>query len=165
MYQMQYWAEIQKLKAHAYYLEFYQMRCERIELLISIILAITSSASIGAWAIWKEAAMFWAGMIALSQVLSVIYKFLPFKARIKPLAVASVELSVLADDAESDWYEVSEGLLTEKEINDKRFKLRKTKSAIMKSAFTGVSLPENSKLLAKAGLKMEAYFDSHYPRG
>ena len=165
MYQNQYWVELQNLKTHAYYLEFYQLRCERIELFISIILAITSSASIGAWAIWKEAAIVWGAVIALSQVLSVVYRYLPFKSRIKPLGIACVELSILADDAESGWYAVSEGLLSEEEINERRFKIRKAKSAVMKSAFIGISLPENKKLLDMAGKKMEIYFNNHYPRG
>ena len=53
MLQSQYWTELLELRTHAYYLELYQIKCERIELFISIILAVTSSASIGAWAIWK----------------------------------------------------------------------------------------------------------------
>ena len=154
---------MQNLKAHVYYLELYQLGSESIERWIGIFLAITSSASIGGWVIWKEYAFVWALLIMISQVISVVYKFLPFKARIKPLSAAGIELSVLADDAEKGWFDVSEGNLTEKEINEKKFAIRKKKSAVMKSAFSGMVLPENEKLMSKAVEQMHKYFKSHYP--
>jgi hypothetical protein len=162
MYQSQYWTEMQELRTHAYYLELYQIRSERIELGISIFLAVTSSASIGAWTIWKDAAMVWGGIIASSQVLSVVYKFLPFKARIKPLGVAGIELFSLADKAEEGWYDVSQSGLTGKEVHGKRIEIRRKKSAIMKSAFPGGTIPVNEKLMAKAEAKMVSYFNNYY---
>ncbi|WLH88604.1 hypothetical protein PSH87_18405 [Pseudomonas sp. FP453] len=163
MYQFQYWKEMQELKVHAYYLEFYQIECENSERLISVFLAITSSASIGAWAIWKNAAMLWGGVIAASQVLSVVHQFLPFRARIKPLGVAAIELFLLSEEAEQGWYEVSEGLLKGKEVHDKRMELRRKKSAIMKAAFPGGTIPVKSKLLDKAEEKSASYFNNYYP--
>ena len=162
MYQSQYWKELQELRVHAYYLELYQIECEQIERYISIFLAIASSASIGAWAIWKNAAMVWGGIIATSQVLSVVYQFLPFKSRIKPLGVAAIELFMLADDAEHDWFAVSEGELTEREIHEKRMELRRKKSSIMKAAFPGGTLPASTKLLSKAEEKSASYFNNYY---
>lgn len=160
--QSQYWVELQELRAHAYYLEFYQLRSEGLERAIGITLAVLSSSSIGAWAIWKEYAFVWGVLIMISQVVSAVYRFLPFKARIKPLSIAGMELSVLADDAEKLWFEVASGDLTEREINDKRFAMRKKKSTIMKSAFSGMVMPENPKLMEKAEEQMRKHFRSHY---
>ena len=162
MYQSQYWKEMQELRAHAYYLELYQIRCERIERGISILLAVASSASIGAWAILKSVAMVWGGIIATSQVLSVAYQFLPFKARIKPLGVAAIELFMLADDAEHGWYEVSQGELTEKEVHGKRMELRRKKTSIMKAAFPGGTIPVDDELLSNAEEKNACYFKNYY---
>jgi hypothetical protein len=161
--QSQYWVELQALKAHVYYLELYQLESEGIERGIGITLAILSSGSIGGWAIWKEYAFLWGLLIMVSQVISVIYKFLPFKARLKPLSAAGIELSVLADEAEKGWFDVACGDLTEREINEKRFGIRKKKSAIMKSAFASMVLPEKPKLMRKAEEQMQKYFISHYP--
>ncbi|MCU7645610.1 hypothetical protein [Pseudomonas piscis] len=161
--QSQYWVELQALKAHVYYLELYQLKSEGTERWISIVLAVTSAASIGGWAIWKEYAFIWGVVIMISQVISVVYKFLPFKSRIKPLSTAGVELSVLADEAERGWFDVARGELTEREINEKRFAIRKKKSAVMKSAFSGMVIPENERLMAKAEEQMRKYFKSHYP--
>ena len=161
--QSQYWVELQALKAHVYYLELYQLKSEGAERGINIILAILSSGSIGGWAIWKEYAFVWGLLIMFSQVVSVVYKFLPFKSRIKPLSAAGVELSILADEAERGWFDVASGELTEREINDRRFAIRKKKSAVMKSAFAGMVLPDCPKLMRKAEDQMCKYFKSHYP--
>lgn len=162
MYQSQYWTELQDLRAHAYYLELYQQRSERIETGIGIFLAVASSASIGAWTIWTKASMVWGGIIAASQVVGVVYKFLPFKARIKPLNSASIELFSLADEAEKGWHDVAEGELTGSKVNEMRFKIRSKKSAIMKASFTGISLPEDKELMREAEAKMRAYFSNFY---
>jgi hypothetical protein len=163
MYQLQYWVELQALRTYAYYLELYQLRSETIERSLSIFLAVTSSASVGGWAIWGQYAFVWGLIIMISQVVSVVYKFLPFKARIKPLSGAGVELAALADEAERAWFDVSQGELTEREIHEKRCDLRNKKTAIMSSAFSGISLPESKDLLRKAAGKTAQYFNSHYP--
>jgi len=122
--QYRYWVELQTLKAHAFYLELYQLHCENIERWISGILALASSSSIAGWVIWKEYAFAWACFIMASQVISTLYRYLPFKARIKPLGAAGVELAVLANAAEKGWYEISTGNVPEEEINKKMFALR-----------------------------------------
>jgi len=161
--QSQYWVELQSMKAHVYYIELYQLRSESIERSINIILAIASSSSIAGWVIWQQYAFAWACFIMLSQVVSAVYRYLPFKARIKPLSTAGIELSVITNEAERDWYEVSAGKLTESEINEKRFNFRKKSSAVMKSAFGGMVIPEDKKLMRCAEEKMFTYFKSHYP--
>lgn len=161
--QARYWSELQNLKAHVCYLELYQLRSESIERGINIVLAVASAGSIGAWVIWETYAFVWGAFIAASQVISTVYKFLPFKSRIKPLSKAGVELSVLADEAEREWFAISNGALTEDEINDKRFAIRKNKSAIMNAAFSGMVIPEHPRLMKKAEEHMHRYFKSHYP--
>ena len=157
----EYWAEMQSLRTYAYYLTSYQESSEVTERNINIVLAIASSGSIAAWAVVKEYAAVWSVFIALTQVVSVVYKFLPFKSRIKPLAIASVEMSVLADEAEKSWFNVSHGKLTASEVNDMRFSLRKRNSKIM-SAFSNVSLPEKEKIFKAAKTKTEQYIKSMY---
>ncbi|WP_148193995.1 hypothetical protein [Pseudomonas syringae] len=161
--QHRYWVELQTIKAHAYYLELYQLRSENIERGISIGLAIASSSSIAGWVIWEKYAFIWACLIMASQVTSAVYRYLPFKARIKPLSAAGVEISILANTAEKAWYDISRGELTEGDINQKLFSLREKSSAILKSAFGGMVIPENEKLLRKAEQQMFKHFKSHYP--
>ncbi|PMY71018.1 MULTISPECIES: hypothetical protein [Pseudomonas] len=159
--QDEYWAELQTIRTHAYYLALYQEQSESFERWINITLAVASSSSIAAWAIWKDHAFVWSVFIALTQLLSVAYKFLPFKSRIKPLSSASIEMSVLADEAEKEWYRVSNGDFSGGEVNDKRFSLRKRSSKIM-SNFSTVSLPKSERLLAKAKNETVTYLSGIY---
>lgn len=163
MYQHQYWNELQALKAHVLYLELYQLHSEWWDRTINMFLAIMSSASIGGWVIWKQFSFLWGALIAASQVASVIYKFLPFKARIKPISIAAMELSLLADEAEKAWFDVSGGYLTERQIHEKRFEIREAKSKIMKAHFGGMVLPVKERLMKKAEEQMTAYFLSIFP--
>lgn len=56
-----------------------------------------------------------------SQVTSVIDKFLTFKARLKPLSVAGIKLSVFADKAEKGWFDFACGDPTVCEVKEKIF--------------------------------------------
>ncbi|WP_337058185.1 hypothetical protein [Pseudomonas sp. USHLN015] len=161
MHQQNYWVELQSLKAHVIYLELYQLRSESYERWISIFLAVTSSASIGGWALWKEYSMVWGAIIVASQVLSVVYKFLPFKSRIKPLSKTALELSELSDEAEKAWFDVASGELTDKEINEKRFEIRASKAKILRISLEGMVLPEIPKMMRKAEQQMCLYFNSY----
>ncbi|MWV17520.1 hypothetical protein F3I16_15870 [Pseudomonas sp. L-22-4S-12] len=163
MYQHQYWIELQTLKAHVLYLELYQLSSEGWERRINIFLAVMSSASIGGWAIWKQWSFVWGLLIAVSQVASVVYKYLPFKSRIKPISKAALELSALADAAEKVWFDVAGGHLTERQIHEKRFAVRKAKNRIMRANFGGVVLPENKRLMNKAEQQMRTYFINVFP--
>jgi hypothetical protein len=54
--QRRYWQELIDLKRDAIYVDLYQGRTETIDRNIGALNAITSSASIGAWVIWKDLA-------------------------------------------------------------------------------------------------------------
>jgi len=86
MLQQQYWKEFWRLKVHSSYIELQLERTENIDRSVKVVLAVTSSGSIGGWVIWKELALIWAGIIAVSQVLNAIRQYLPFKDRLRPLA-------------------------------------------------------------------------------
>jgi hypothetical protein len=60
------------------------------------------------------------------------------------------------------WYEVSEGLLTEKEIHDLQFQIRQKKGQSLYKHLGGSALPEKPKLLAKANQLADIYYDNFY---
>ena len=68
MYQLRFWNLLKELKAQEIYLQLYACRDESIDKTINIILAVASSSSIAAWAIWKEFQIVWAVLIATAQV-------------------------------------------------------------------------------------------------
>jgi len=162
MYQEKYWKELYQLKVHLNYLEIYLQRSDFTDRILKIILAISSSGSIAGWVIWKDFALLWAIFIAASQVISVTNNYLPYKGRIKGLSGLVYEFENLTHDFEKKWFEVSEGKLTEREINDLRFELRQKKTKTLKKHLGSNVLPEKKKLLSKAQKSADAYFDHFY---
>ncbi len=90
--QRRYWQELSDLKRDARYIDLYHARTERTDRWLSILAAVTSSASIGAWAVWQHLGPAWAFIIAASQVLSAVKEHLPYSKRLKALGALSPEL-------------------------------------------------------------------------
>ncbi|MBR1091899.1 hypothetical protein JQ621_30940 [Bradyrhizobium manausense] len=160
--QRRYWQELVDLKRDAIYIDLYQARTEIIDRNIGGLNAITSSASIGAWVIWKDLAFLWAAAIACSQVLQTLKEFLPYKKRLRSLNALSPELNGLCWSAENDWFKVSRGLLTEAEIHDLHMKLKKKKQDALQKAFPASSLPLVNPLIERAGKATQDYFQSYF---
>lgn len=162
MVQEQYWKEIYQLKTHIGFLEFLLEKAEWKDRALKIVLAIASSSSIGAWVIWKDFSSIWAGIIAFSQVVSAISPYLPYKSQIKSYSSLLHELEELMIQAEFKWHAISEGNLTETEINKARFEIRATKQKSLKKHIQ-TTIPTDSKLHAKAESSARDYFINFYP--
>lgn len=164
MVQDQYWKEIFQLKTHVNYIERLLERSENRDRAIMIFLAITSSSSIGAWAIWNQLSWLWASIIAASQVIAAIKPFLPYKSRIKAYSSLVGELEELMIQAEFKWHAISEGKLTASEINKARFDLRSKKQKSLKKHIQ-TTIPPNSKLHAEAESSAREYLNNFYSTG
>ncbi len=160
--QRRYWQELSDLKRDARYIDLYHARTERTDRWLSIFAAVTSSASIGAWAVWQHLGPAWAFIIAASQVLSAVKEHLPYSKRLKALGALSPELAGLAISAEHDWYKVSRGLLTEVEIHDLYIALKRKKLDATQKAFPASSLPEARNLLETADRETQLQLHSYY---
>ena len=84
--QQKYWSLLKELKTHVIYLHNYAASSEWQDKSVNIFLAITSSSSIAAWAIWQEHQIVWAVIIASSQVATAVKPFLPFRQRLSPIS-------------------------------------------------------------------------------
>jgi hypothetical protein len=158
--QQQYWDTFATLKRDAAYINRYHSHVEGIDRSISMISAITSSASIAGWAIWQQLYYLWAVVIAGSQVLIAVKAYLPYKGRLQALAALGPELDLLALEAEDGWFKVSRGLLSEQEIHARTMDMKRKSQKAAASAFKGMSLPDNSKLLTMADGEASAYMTS-----
>jgi len=163
MYQEKYWKEIYQLKTHLNYVDLYLIQSERYNNIVNCFLAIASSSSIAGWAIWQKYAFVWGIIIASSQVITVINSFLPYKNRLKSLPGLRNALNDLMIFAEKNWYPVSEGELTDKEIHELQFKLRTKKNNLLETHVGESTLPEKKKLFLKAQASAEIYFNNFYP--
>ena len=58
-YQNQYFKQLTQTKEHIFYVLEYIENCELWNWRINVFLALTSTASIGAWAVWQEFKLLW----------------------------------------------------------------------------------------------------------
>jgi hypothetical protein len=162
MVQDQYWKELYQLKTHIEFIVLQLERAESIDRAQKIVLAISSSSSIGAWVIWNELSWLWAGIIAFSQVVSAINPYMPYKNRIKAYVALLNELEELMIRAEFKWHAIAEGKLTAAEINKVRFDIRATKQRSL-NKYVNITIPTNDQLHAKAEASATAYLANFYP--
>ena len=161
MVQSQYWTEIYQLKVHIAFIELLLERSERVDRSLKIALAVASSSSIGAWAVWNTLSWFWAGVIALSQVVTATNQYLPYRSRMKAYSSLLVELEELMILAEFRWHSISEGQLTEEEINKARFEIRGTKQKSLNKHIQ-TTIPTDMKLQKIAEKSATDYFNRFY---
>ena len=76
IYDCRFHADLMSLKVKQY--RFYDK-------LLNIILAVTSSGSITSWTIWDDYAIYWGGLIALSQLITVLKPLFPFQKHVHTL--------------------------------------------------------------------------------
>jgi hypothetical protein len=145
-----------------HYLELYQIDQEKRERNLNIFLAIASSGSIAAWAIWDKWSMIWPSIIALSQVVNVIRPYLPYQQRIKGISAAIRELHEIALDAENKWFAISEGQMTNEEIHEEFIRLKQRGVKILSNHFGPSPLPQRRAFIRESEQQAEAYLRSTY---
>lgn len=160
--QERYWRYMVQIKAWIFYIDEYSDSSYRWDKRINIFLAITSSSSIAAWAIWNEYGFIWALLIAISQVVNAIKPHLPFSKRLEVLSRISNQLQILFNKVDYQWYKVANGELTENEINDALFDLKKQYTETIGKILESEPLPENEAFRKSADQKADYYFQNTY---
>jgi hypothetical protein len=162
MYQNKYWRELDQLKVHVYYLEKYLEKTVKIERNINIFLAFTSNSSVAGWIIWRDCSMTWATIIAISQAVNAVKGSLPYSKRLKALQGITNDLESLFLAMENDWFNVSEGKLTEEEIHKLHMRYKEKRRQLIQKYLGASPLPEHSLMLEKAKESARAYFNNFY---
>jgi hypothetical protein len=162
-YQLRYWRLVTETRIHVFYLHRYAAGSEWWDKATNMFLALTSSASIAAWAIWRQFTFLWPLLIALSQVVTAVKPFLPHKQRLKVLVGLCNQLQMIAVAMEKDWFSVSEGHLSEEEIHRLTARYRAQSAEAEQTHFRDVIVPRNDSLLRKAERDAQDYYLRHYP--
>lgn len=123
--QKTYWDLFYDLCLYFRYLEVYQEHDQRAIRYINISLALTSSGSVAAWAVWHEIAWIWALIVAGSQVLNVSSAYMPYRLREKTLRVILPQMHKLLLDCEDDYDAVSSGSMTDHDIHSRVMALKR----------------------------------------
>jgi len=162
MYQEKYWREMDQLKVHVLYLESYLEKTTNIDRAINMFLALASNGSIAGWVIWQPLSFVWGAIIALSQTVNAVKTYLPFAKRLKSIQSASNELERVFISMEDNWFKVSEGEFTAKQVHSLQMNYKEKIRQISQKHFGSTTLPENKKLLSKAQETAKVYFDNFY---
>jgi len=162
MYQEKYWRELDQLKVHIFYLERYLEKTVKIDRMLNMFLAISSSGSIAGWVIWKDHSFVWGAIIAISQAINAVKAYLPYAKRLKSLQGITNDLESLFLSMESNWFSVSEGKLTEEEVHRLHMALKQKRRQIIQKHLGASPLPEESAMMEKAKESAKVYFNNFY---
>ncbi|MCF6283593.1 MAG: hypothetical protein L3K26_00150 [Candidatus Hydrogenedentes bacterium] len=160
IYQQKYWKELVSLRVHLYYLEEYLIFNERCQMAMNWIVALASSGGIGAWVIWQKHSEIWATIIASSQVVGALRSHTPIDKRMKSLPRLLAAMDEIFLSAQRDWFPVSNGELTEKEIHELVMKLKSEKSKAAREYLGQSPLPVRNKFMGRAESNADKFFEN-----
>ena len=160
--QKRFWRSLYELVSHGYFLEAYCQRSALWERRTNTILAVTSTGSLGIWAVFKQFPLLWSGIIVVTHLIGATSKFLPFSARVRAASACAHEYRMHQNWAEAKWCEIADGMLTEAEISKARVDLQTRTAKTLKAHFPLGGLPENSVLLDQAEHRANQYLTHHY---
>ena len=160
--QERYWRKLTDKRYRLIYISEYYNQCVWVQRLINVILAITSSGAVAAWAVWQEFPVVWAGVIAVSQVITAVKPLLPYEKRIATIYDMINQLTGICNEIEAKWYYVANGSLSEEDINDLSYKFEKKWSDVETKNLKGDSIPADGRLAHIANEKKEDYFKNDF---
>lgn len=157
----QIWATLNDLKFKGYCLSLVVDKFQRWDRGINSFLAIASSGSIAAWAIWNKYPLVWGTIIAVSQVLTAIKPFFPFFKYVKELNAKCFRVEQLNIEFEHLWYKIQNQKITSEKSEELYFEYKKTIADIL--SFGDDTVFNVSKIIeSKANEKMKRYLKNHY---
>lgn len=125
------WLLLADTKFKTYCVKFLVSKYQVRDRNINILLAVASSSSIAAWAIWQTFPFVWASVIALSQVIMATRPYLPYFKFVKELNVKGIQLEALNVEIDKLWYKSEHEKITVDEASERYYELRKQVNEIL----------------------------------
>ncbi len=155
----QYWAYYTGTKYELLYFYEYLNDSYRWLRYLESFLAVISSSSVAAWAVWNRLPLLWAVLIAASQVAAAVKQYLPYSKRITALNELLPRLDTVINRIERDWFLVDKGSLTDAQINELIFSYKKECTDLANKYLIGVYFPAREDLGKAAQGKTECLFE------
>ena len=111
-------------KFQSLYLDYQVSKYQKHDRRLNIFLALVSSSSIGAWAIWNEYQIIWALIIAIANIVNVVKPYFPFSKYIKELNEVALSMQNLHLDYERLWYKFDNDQVKELDATEMFFDLK-----------------------------------------
>jgi len=100
-------------------------RYQKLDLCINILLVLTTSSSVAAWAIWQKFPLLWALLIGISQILTLIKPYFLFHKYIKVFSEKGIQWQYNTLELEKLWYDYNNGIIDDNKASSIYFELRK----------------------------------------
>jgi hypothetical protein len=123
--QILYWNALVQMKVACAYIRRYRGRQKKWVTALAVLRAIASSGGIAGWAIWHELSFVWGAIIAASQVADALSGVFPFAKKHKSATKHTVTLDALFIDAQLEWEAIFAGRVSDTEIANRVYRLRK----------------------------------------
>jgi len=156
-----YWTQMVELKVAALYIKHYRDYLAGWVTGIATVRAVASSSSIAAWALWKNYALVWGSIIAISQVLDAIKDVFPIAKRHKAASEHALVLDSLFIDTQLEWEGVFSGRYSDDQIVSRLHKLRKLQHDAERLTFKE-GLPRKNSLFKQSEDEAKTFFKTTY---
>lgn len=155
------WAMLCDIKFKTYILSYLVGKYQKWERNMNIFLALASSSSIAAWAIWNKMPFLWSGIIAGSQVLTVIKPFLPYFKYVKELNSKLLRIENINIEIERLWYKIQQFKIDDDEAAENYFEIKKQITEALNFGDDTIFDVDKS-LKNKANERMKIFLKSNY---
>jgi hypothetical protein len=120
------WYFLVDTKVNQYVAEHSVKYYQKWDLALNIFLAVTTSTSIAAWAIWQHYQLVWAVIIGISQFLTVAKPYFLFPKYIKAFNEKALYWQQLSFDLEILWDKINFSTVSEDKAKEAFFDYKKT---------------------------------------
>lgn len=156
-----YWDQMYALKVAASAICLYRNYLNRWVTGLGVLKAVTSCASIAAWAVWRQYAFVWGALIAASQLADALKDVFPFAKTHKAACAHALTLNNLFVDTQLEWENIFSGRYSDEEIIKRLHQLRKLQLDAENHDFPdGLSMRKS--LLDRAKQDAKEYLASTY---
>lgn len=157
------WAGLCNIKYETYVLASLLDQFQRRERTMNWILAIASSGSIAAWALWKEVpfTFIWGAVIAASQVLTAVKPHFAYSKYVKEINPKFLRLDTLNMEMQMLWDKLQNKKITLDTAGESYSEIRKQLAQILNFADDTILNP-GKKITDKANQQMELFLRTNY---
>jgi hypothetical protein len=159
-----YWRELGELTTAFCYYRLLRNRLTRWNQSIGIVKAVAASGTIAAWAIWQQAALLWAAIIAASQLIDAVKDVIPFQKNHRGASDLVNILDTIFIDAQFEWENIFTGRVPDDEILNRRHKLMRLRTEAEHKHFPDGHVP-SARLFALARTEAKDYLSALYGVG
>lgn len=157
-----FWTLYTDLVQSRYYYEHYQHHAVCVDRTIQVFTSITAASSIASWFIWNQLNWLWAFLIALSQIINVIYRFLPYSKQIESVQYILPDIKELMNSVDYYWSFIDLNNPAENDINEKILDYKNQYQYLEQKYIDDSIFPPKDSITKKAEDDREKYFFERY---